>query len=349
MRKLDEAAQRYGLPIRSEALLKKLVDDLPETMSQLAADHTLFGLRTEAMFAYVAAALRGCKVIHQEDSGIGMTEDEELAPPDYRILTECNHEFFVEVKNHHKWRKPFRVRQDYLSRLENYARTFNKPLRLAVYWSQWNLWSLVDPVYFENAGRFRQIGMGPAMLRNEMVTIGDCWIGTVPPLTIRVHADAHSPSTLDRQGDEGLVQFRIGGITLHANGVEITENTEKAIAFYLMLFGNWTDQRDQVLMDGDRPSGAEIECRPQQESEHHTWQFVGELSSMISSCYRLHTSDNGQITRLTPGRDPSALMVSIPEEYNGKALRLWRFYMYPKGASESSMKEHWSRIKPRSY
>jgi hypothetical protein len=340
IRKLDELAQVHGESIRSERLWERLAKELPSTVSKLTADHALYGLRSESMFAYVAAALGGCKIVRHEDAGMQIIP-EDMAPPDFRLLTKENEEFFVEVKNHHFWRKPFRVRERYLSRLVNYATAFKKRLKFAIYWSQWGIWSLIDTRFLSKKGKYREIEFGPAMIRNEMVAIGDCDISTVPPLAIRLYANKESPREVR---DDGMAEFRIGRVTFLANGAEISDRQEQSIALYLMMFGTWSHVEEGVTLENQLPAYFEMSCCPEQVNDEHEFQSVGFLSSMVSKCYDHHTSINGELTKLTPGTEPNSLIVSIPSQYKGKSLRLWRFYMHPKHASPKAIKRQWIKI-----
>jgi Holliday junction resolvase len=106
-------------------------------------DILLYGRRTEAMFSYVAAALGECDLIKTEDSGRVIAANTAIAIPDYRLFLKGGRQMLVEVKNKHGERLV--LRKAYVDRLTTYARLTQCDLKIAVYWSQHNRWSLLDP------------------------------------------------------------------------------------------------------------------------------------------------------------------------------------------------------------
>src|SRR5438552_2383908 len=72
-----------------------------------------------------------------------------------------------------------------------------------------------------------------AFKRNEMEVLGDCMVGTVPPLSIKVFT-ADKPR---RVADDGTAAFIIQRIVLCAAGKEIVDPLEQKIGWFLMNQG----------------------------------------------------------------------------------------------------------------
>jgi hypothetical protein len=76
-----------------------------------------------------------------------------------------------------------------------------------------------------------------AMKINEMADLGDMQVGTTPPLVLRVLTDPTKPRDLDA---EGKVNFTIAKVELYCGGIHIEPREEQNLAYYFMLYGNWT-------------------------------------------------------------------------------------------------------------
>ena len=144
---LDDFAQSEGMSIQDEMVLEKFVQRLSEAV-QKHRDNPIrvYGFRVESMFAHIAAALGRCQIITEEDSGAFFSCEEELRRPDFRLITTEGEQLLIEVKNFHQKdpMQPFIIKSTYLLTLKKYADAFNIPLKIAVFWSIWKLWTLVD-------------------------------------------------------------------------------------------------------------------------------------------------------------------------------------------------------------
>lgn len=158
-----------------------ILDTLTEAVSRVPQNEILVhGKRIESMFSDVASALGHCVAVKEADAGELFSMKTNIAIPDFRVLTLEGKEFFVEVKNCHKVGSKYRYRltRDYLTKLRNYANLFDCELKIAIYWSQYNLWSLVSADAFEFDGGRYSLSMEQCMKRNDMKIIGDCMVGT---------------------------------------------------------------------------------------------------------------------------------------------------------------------------
>lgn len=103
------------------------------------------------------------------------------------------------MKNYHRepFESKFSFTKRYFQSLIKYSELVNCPIKFAIYYSKTNLWVLLEPSDFtENKSRY-VIDLPSAMMRNEMVALGDEWISTKPPLEICIVSDSSKPATYD--------------------------------------------------------------------------------------------------------------------------------------------------------
>lgn len=289
----------------------------------------LHGFRTEDLFQYVAASLGKCLLIKKEDTGEPISVSPEMQPPDYQLVLQDKSRIFVEVKNCHKKRPPclFTLKANYVNRLLQYSNLFDTDLRIAIYWSAWNIWTLVPLEEFEEINGKYQITMLDAVPSNEMNTLGDTSIGTTPPLILRFIADKKKPHSIN---DEGVANFTIGGIEFRCGSNVIKDKTERGFAFYLMLYGKWKTDAPKAIIEDNKLVAVEYIAEPENTNPGQGFEIIGEMSSMISRRYRelVLTSNSGE--RISTSAEPASLGLMIPEDYKGKALSLWIFNLQPK-------------------
>jgi hypothetical protein len=103
----------------------------------------------------------------------------------------------------------YRIRNQDVKALQRYAEAVGTPLRLAIYWAHWNLWTLNDPERFARSGNYAEIEFIQAMKQNEMAVLGDYSIGTTYPLTLKLLAAIDQPRTVS---PEGIASMCIGGV-----------------------------------------------------------------------------------------------------------------------------------------
>lgn len=280
------------------------------------------------MFAYLAAALGNCKLISEEDAGIFFDGIGGLRRPDFRIVILDGSSFLVEVKNFHERNphKPYTFKQEYLGSATKYAALMGLPLKFAIYWSRWSVWTLVDASRLDVESPKSELHLPDAIKWNELNTLGDSMIGTIPPLALRLHADPLKPRTVS---DSGEAPFTIGRVSLHSGDEEITDETEKKLAWFLMLNGRWTNLQQTAKIDDSQLEYMELSVSPEETTEKQGFEIVGTMSQMISKQYLRATSDEGTIKSFAPKVEANQLGVVIPPDYKGEALPLWRFLMQP--------------------
>lgn len=154
-------------------ILGRLNDSYQRAKANAAMLH---GRRTEDMFAYVAASLGRCVLVKEEDAGEVYAISSTLRIPDYRLVTNDEQEFLVEVKNVRQSspRKPLKLKATYVDGLLEYAALCKKDLKLAVYWSRWNLWTLVSGDRLAAVGGNRQLTLLDAMQASDRARARSC-------------------------------------------------------------------------------------------------------------------------------------------------------------------------------
>jgi hypothetical protein len=289
---------------------------------------TLHGKRIESMFEHVVAGLGKAVLIKREDSGDVCTIHENVQPPDFRIVLDGGLDVFVEVKNHHKAGVNTRLSfsKTYLSSLQTYAKIFNRELYIAIFWSRWKTWTLVRPDQLAGSER-PSISFDEAIVKNNMSLLGDMVVGTTPPLSLRLVADTQSAREIDNHGE---CTFRIAGMEVLCNGVQLEKALEKNLALYFILYSTWQVNEPEAKLENGHLSCIEYTSQPIHSEEGQGFQTLGTLSGMISRHYNLLTSDLETVAKLSPASEPGILEVAIPRDYEAEGLPLWLFIISPR-------------------
>ena len=324
-------AQQNGLTFVGKDELKQVVQHMEQSLLKETQNPAMYyGLLNEARFSYVAAALGKTVVVKREDAGTVISSNTTMKVPDYRLVVAGGDEFFVEVKN--KYEKLPKVQHTftdaYFSSLEAYAAAFSRPLKFAIYWSPLNLWTLIsaDKLPFRNGKR--AIGVLDAAKINEMAILGDMTIATKVPLTLRLLSDTAEPSTLSAEGE---ARFKIGGVELFCDGERLSGEDCK-LAWYMMLYGQWSELNQIPYMDGKRLIALDYIISPEVWEPKQGFAIIGQLSGMISRQFQQHTDPDGKQKLIRPLAEPGKFGISIPDGYKSDRLPLWRFTIEPNYA-----------------
>ncbi|MBI4198107.1 MAG: hypothetical protein HY533_03245 [Chloroflexi bacterium] len=289
----------------------------------------LRGLRTEAMFEALALSLGDVRFLKQEDSGDVYTKEPTLRLPDLRVVLADGSPLLIEVKNYYQGKsrafKSFTLGKNYFNGLLEYAKLTATPLKLAIYWASWNLWTLVSPdAGLSQNGRWL-ISMTEAMRVNEMSSIGDHFIGSEFPISLRLIAD----KTKQRQiTDDGIATFTIGAVEICCNDRILTATREKNLTFIFLLYGDWQPDNPSVQIVDSQVEYVEFRSQPE-EDHQQGFEFVGSLSSMFSRYYLGTTQPGEQIERLKLPVRPGSWGNLIPSSYRSSSLPLWRMTVVP--------------------
>lgn len=327
----DAIGRVHGISLADPDALDQIVGHVRSAIDRARANPiVLHGRRVEAMFGHVAASLGKCRLVKREDAGrVYAAPPEGFIVPDYRIITDTGDSLLVEVKN---WRprnpwQPKSFKPDYLAALRRYATVSGGSLKLAVYWSRWNAWSLTDPNRLTRDGSKLVLSFTDAIKYNELAALGDFMIGTAPPLRMRVLTDPTKPRTVRSDGQVG---FTIKECKLFAGSTEIIDDRERNLVLYLMFYGQWIEEEPLPVVTDSELLAIDFIARPVQESDPpRGFEMVGYMSSMISRQYDDLTSRGGEITRLAPVIDPTALGSKLPGRIADLGLPLWVFRTNP--------------------
>lgn len=201
-------------------------------------------------------------------------------------------------------------------------------MKIAIFWSRIGVWTLTDLEALTPRGKKSELTFADAQLQNEMHLIGDRLIGTVLPLTFRLHAAKDKPRSVL---PDGAAPFTIGAVSLLAAGAEVTEALERELTWYMLNYGPWDDANwTAKIRDGEVDFVDFTVCKEQSAEDPAIFSLVGFLSQMISREYIALTSGDEGLRSLLPTIEPDRLGIVISENYEGKALKLWRFQVHPK-------------------
>ncbi len=176
-----------------------------------------------------------------------------------------------------------------------------------------------------------RISISQAISQNEMYLLGDCIIGTEPPLSLRVYADKDKPRTI---GVDRTSTFTVKKACICAAGVDVDIQIEERIAWFLIMNGTWNETDELVQVNDNSIDFIEVELRPEPLPDDvpndQLFRTIGTMSQMIASQYIRSTSSNGNIRNLTPNQQPDEFGVLIPHDYLGSSLKLWRLSQRPQ-------------------
>jgi len=300
---------------------------ISESLAGANTDSMIYGRRTEAMFSYVAASLGKCLLIKKEDAGDVISSSLDIIIPDYRVVLEDGSQLLVEVKNYRQQSAydDYTIKTEYLDRIIRYSQIIDSELFFAVYWSLWDMWTLVSVNDFQRSDNTAILPFHTAIKRNYMGRLGDVHIGTTPPLSIRIYTNKGKPHSVNH---EGVAEFVIGSVEIRCKQSVITLDNERRIAMAIMMYGNWAETSrayysDEHLREIDY---IEFSYSPEECNEEQGFSFVDSISTIISRQYSQLTAPNGKVERLTPNIAPGMLGFIVPEAYKSDVLPLWRIH-----------------------
>lgn len=330
MRLLDQYARGINASIRDEGHHQGFMEELAGQLNRNKDNDILFhGLRVQAMFVYVAAALGNCKMLKEEDAGEIHSVDEVVNVPDFRLITRDDRELLVEVKNFHSkdHEAPFAMNAKSASGLARYSDLFCRELFIAIFWSVPKLWTLVPLRRIAISSGEVRLFIEDAVRWNHMHLLGDRMIGTLPNLGLRLFSDSTKPR---RVGEGGETSFTIGRAELFCGETAIDDPAEQEIAWILLSYGEWPAKESAAeIQDGELISFGFVAKPRERSNPDQEFEIVGTLSTMISRLYNDITAPSGKIERLSTDAEPMRFDSLIPAEYAGSKLRLWRFTVQP--------------------
>jgi hypothetical protein len=279
------------------------------------------------MFEAMTASLAAIEILKEEDSGRIYISDEKLRIPDFRLVLKDGSQMLIEVKNFYQGedaQRPFELESDYIDGLKLYADAMKCTFFVAIYWSRWNIWTLVRPDVFENRGKTKIVPLMQALKANHMASLGDYSVGTKFPLRMVMFADKSKPRSV---AADGAASFTVSNVEFSCADRLIEDALEQRIAMHLMFFGKWNYESEARIVENQIET---VEHRWVPDEDHEQgFEIVESLSGMFSTFYKFATQDEGKIENLQLDVTPGSWGCLIPEDYRGKALPLWRFTLEP--------------------
>lgn len=328
-------ARKNGIALNDPTLIERFMADAAPRLQEALADPMLIhGSRVERLFEATVLSLGGFKLFKTEDVG-RVHAAETLRAPDFRIVLNDGEQWLVEVKNvrsQEPFKQELRMSQRYLSSLQSYADAVGTPLKVAVYWSLWRLWSVISPERFRNRSGALRVSMQEAMLANEFVRLGEVMIMTKPPLRLVLGAAKDMPRSIS---DEGLANFMIASARFYSRDVELTDPKDRKLAQVLLFHGEWAVEGPAALMDGDQIVGVELVAKPV-EPTNEGWEGIGTASRIFSSFYADQTVDGDQVIQLDGEPAPDWFAPLRNWDFKNSKLPLLLGHIQPSNGINSS-------------
>ena len=228
--------------LNDPALVERFMADAEPRLREALSDPALIhGSRIERLFEATVLSLGRFKLLKTEDVG-RVHSAETFRAPDFRVVLNDGEQWLVEVKNvrsKEPFKQELRMSRAYLSSLQSYADAVGTPLKLAIYWSLWKLWSVISPERFQSSNGSLRVSMQEAVLASEFERLGEVLIMTKPPLRLVLGAATDMPRSLS---EEGLANFIIGSAKVFSRDVELTDPKDRKLAqvFCSTANGPWT-------------------------------------------------------------------------------------------------------------
>ena len=312
---------RYGreqqVSLNDPTTARAFLEDIRVQLDRALTDPIrVHGQRAQAMFEALVVALGRFTLLKTEDRG-RVHPPVGFRVPDFRVVLESGDQWLIEVKNVYE-PDPFHQRRQlmkpgYLADLDAYAKATKATLKLAVFWARWGFWTLLSPHRLVDGDGYVKLEMFDAFRFNELSELGDRFIGTTPPLMLRIVADDTKPNLI---GPDGNVQFTIGGGTLFCGGREVTRPAEQEIAWILMNFGDWVEETPRAVVENNRLRAIEFVWEPL-EQNNEGFEMIGSLSRMFSRYYALETLSGREVVQIEAEPRPGWLASLSATDYKG--------------------------------
>jgi hypothetical protein len=297
----------------------------------LANPALLHGQRVEAMFEALVVSLGEYQLLKAED-GSRIFPSDRFRIPDFRAVLKDGTHWLIEVKNVYETdpnpysgqRRKLMTRE-YRKAMEAFASATGAELRLAVFWAGYALWTLVSPFRLVEDDGDLDLDMATAMRVDELGRLGDRMVGTRPPLRLRLTADPERTSSID---PDGMVNMTIGDVKFFCADTEITDETEQAIAWTFMQYGDWEELEPEPIREGDRLHAIEVRWEPR-EQMNVGFEMIGRLSSIFARYFAEHTIRDNGVVQLRSPILPNWFAPIISTVRKTKALPLWVIVTQP--------------------
>lgn len=319
-----------GQAIDDTARVNRVIDALRGGLREvMSRNSTLYGWHVQAMFLEMVAALGDVVLLKEEDQGTVFFEGTMIKVPDYRVVTGGGDRLLVEAKNCRTKRPagPFSISAGELTGLRRYAELDGTArLKLAIYWSHWNLWTLIDPAVLAISGERAHVSLPVALKANEMATLGDVMVGTRTPLSLTLFADPKTSAPGNRRDGYPMT---IARVEMRCAGKLLETKEERRLALFFMLYGPWKT-RDRAEVTEDKIQSVTFDASPDVPDENVGFDNLGFMSSLFSSYFNSATLSEDMTVRALGTTSPAGFVGAlIPESYHSERLPLWRFVLKP--------------------
>ena len=319
---------QLGNPVHNKAFLERIEVSLKSSQNDAQLIH---GKRMEVLFGLMAAGFGACKLVKVEDSGEMFSED-EITAPDYLLILENGKKIFVEVKNSNikDMHRSYILKKSYAAKIERYGELHDIPVYYAIHYRNMNnKWTLQPLTSFIENDDHYSTDIIRSLATNEMYLIGDMHIGTRPSLTLELIADIDK--SISAHTDNGGT-FIPKEYKVYCGKEEISDDTERKIANYLMQYGDWSEGTPNVVLNEDgKMNSISITLSPEipENFERNGFDFIGVLSTMVTKEFNAQTTQGEEIKTIDTNLEPNDFSVKIPSDYKGGTLPLWRISMLP--------------------
>lgn len=326
-------ARKNGIALNDPELVDRFMADAAPRLREALADPTLIhGSRIERMFEATVLSLGRFRLVKSEDVG-RVHSAETLRAPDFRIVLDDGSQWLVEVKNHRSeepFKQEYEMSAKYLASLQSYAGAVGAPLKLAIYWSLWRLWSVISPERFRTENGGLRVTMQEAMLANEFERLGEKMIMTKPPIRLVLSVATGLPRSID---DEGLASFMIGSARFFSRDVEMTNPKDRKFAQILLLYGDWEVEGPIPFMDGDEIGGVEFVANPREPTyPDQGWEGIGTASRIFTSFFAEQTIEGDEVIQLDGDAVPDWFVPLASWDFKNSKLPLLLGLIQPSAA-----------------
>lgn len=291
------------------------------------SDTLLHGQRTQNMFEALVVSLGKYKLLKTEDAGRCHPKD-QYRVPDFRVILNDRKQWLIEVKNIYDpdpLRQTTKFKPEYVKQLQDYADLMGCPLKLALYWARWSIWTLISPEDLSRDGDKLTIVMMDAVRANELAALGDRTIGTTPPLKFQFLANREKPRFINEANEAVMTG---NGAKIFVGDNEVTDKVEQEIVWIFMRYGDWRMSGPTAVMSGKDVDALELTWAPKEESDQG-FEFIGTLSSMFARYYATQTLNESGIAQIEADHVPNWFAPLVSNTTFSDALPLWRFDLQP--------------------
>ena len=331
-------ARERGVALNDPTLVAQFIADAEPRLKEALSDPVLIhGSRTERLFEATILSLGKPRLLKGEDVG-RLHATKTCRAPDFRVVLDDGEQWLIEVKNVHREdpvKQKTRMSAAYLTTLQSYADVVGTPLKLAIFWSRWSIWTVISPDRFRGPTGELRVTMRQAMLANESNRLGEVIIMTKPPLRLVFGAAADMPRS---PSAEELTNFMIGPAKFFSGDIELTNVTDSKLAEVLFLYGEWPAAGPFAVMSGGEIVGVEFVAEPNEPSDQE-FDGIGWASRIFSRFYAMQTVDGNQVIQLNGEAAPEWFAPLAAWDFKNSKLPLWLGHVKPSAAQDPSTEE----------